>query len=209
LLADEQGALSKAVLGSTLLCTEGTWSGRGAFSYTYQWFHNQEPITGATNNRHTLDRLDLGQKVHCRVSVDNGAGIVSGSSAEFGPILHFDQVKPNVSILTPKSPGKGASWRALRVKITDAAPSAGVKSVKVRLFKRVKGNRCLALVGGRFKSMTCAKAQKTWTTMRRGKGGVYRLSVPRLAKGSWSMTALAVDGAGNQGTATTSFKIMA
>jgi len=71
-----------AVVGQTLSCTNGTWTGTPIITYTYQWMRNGVNIGGATNSTYTLVQVDAGNtsNIKCVVTASNGAGSASADS---------------------------------------------------------------------------------------------------------------------------------
>jgi hypothetical protein len=68
-----------AVVGSTLTCSQGSWSHEPTF-LIYQWLRNGTVITGQTGSTYTLQTADLGSSITCSVTAGNGAGAVSATS---------------------------------------------------------------------------------------------------------------------------------
>jgi hypothetical protein len=70
----------KAVVGGTLGCTTGAWTGTMPLSYTYMWFGDGNPIAGATGNTHKLAATDVAQAIGCQVTATNVAGSATAQS---------------------------------------------------------------------------------------------------------------------------------
>ena len=68
-----------ATVGSTLTCTQGTWS-YVPTNYTYQWKRGVTPITGATNSTYVIVAADQTNALSCVVTATNAAGSTSISS---------------------------------------------------------------------------------------------------------------------------------
>jgi hypothetical protein len=62
-----------ATVGSTLTCTNGTWS-YVPTTYTYQWLRGGAQIAGATFSTYVLVAADSGRSVLCQVTATNTAG---------------------------------------------------------------------------------------------------------------------------------------
>jgi hypothetical protein len=62
----------KAVLGGTLTCLTGTWSGDP--TYAYQWLRDGAAIKGATSSTHRVSRDDCGKRLSCLVKATSDAG---------------------------------------------------------------------------------------------------------------------------------------
>jgi hypothetical protein len=65
------------VVGRTLTCRPGAWSGARPIRLTYRWLRGTRVLVGAGGNTRRLGRADRGRNVACRV----WAGNVSGASA--------------------------------------------------------------------------------------------------------------------------------
>jgi hypothetical protein len=61
-------------VGQTLTCSQGSWSGSGPITYTYQWLQDTNPIGGETNNTYVVQTGDQGHSLTCQVTADNGIG---------------------------------------------------------------------------------------------------------------------------------------
>lgn len=69
-------------VGSTLTTTDGTWTGTPAPTFTYQWYNEATPITGATSNTYVVTSGDIGFGISCRVTGTNIFNSVSADSNE-------------------------------------------------------------------------------------------------------------------------------
>lgn len=63
-----------ALVGGTLSCTTGTWTGTEPIAYTYAWLGDGTLIAGATGPTHKLAITDEAQAVKCEVTAANVAG---------------------------------------------------------------------------------------------------------------------------------------
>jgi hypothetical protein len=70
-----------AVLGGSLSCSVGSWTGDPAPTYTYQWLRDGTAIASATSASYALQRIDCAQKLSCRVTATNCAGQASKTSS--------------------------------------------------------------------------------------------------------------------------------
>jgi hypothetical protein len=81
----------RAVVGSVLTASNGSWSGTGPFNYTYRWLRcpasgsggNGEgctAIAGATFRRYTVQQADVGHRLRVRVTAANPEGAASATS---------------------------------------------------------------------------------------------------------------------------------
>jgi hypothetical protein len=73
-------------LGSTLSCSEGTWSGSPAPTLTYQWLRDGSPIASATASRYVVVEGDEGHTLSCEVTAINDEGIASKISSNVPPV---------------------------------------------------------------------------------------------------------------------------
>lgn len=67
-----------ATVGSTLTCTQGTWT--YGQTYAYQWMRGGANIAGAFAATYLLAAADGGASVSCRVTATNPAGSTSATS---------------------------------------------------------------------------------------------------------------------------------
>jgi hypothetical protein len=78
--------------GWIVYATSGTWSGSGAFNYTYQWQHcdatgaNCADIDGATFDGYEISHEDLGLTIRATVTASNSAGSATATTATSAPI---------------------------------------------------------------------------------------------------------------------------
>ncbi|WP_157237338.1 S8 family serine peptidase [Promicromonospora sukumoe] len=74
-------------VGSTLTATRGTWSPTPS-SFSYQWYANGQPISGATASKYTLTGSDYGKKITVSARTYRaGYGTVLRRSAATGEVL--------------------------------------------------------------------------------------------------------------------------
>jgi Carboxypeptidase regulatory-like domain len=70
-----------AVVGSTLACANGLWTGNPAPTFTYRWLRDGTPIPGASESAYKVQSADAGHGLSCEVTAKNGAGEKSIASA--------------------------------------------------------------------------------------------------------------------------------
>ena len=63
-----------STIGSTLTCSEGTWSGFPYPTFTYQWFRVSSPIPGENTYTYVLQAVDAGLSITCQVTGTNDSG---------------------------------------------------------------------------------------------------------------------------------------
>lgn len=68
-------------LGSSLACSEGTWSGKPAPTLAYRWLRDGTSIPAATASIHVIVEADQGHSLSCVVTAINGEGTASKASA--------------------------------------------------------------------------------------------------------------------------------
>jgi hypothetical protein len=69
------------VVGESLTCLHGTWSGAPAPVLEYQWLRGGVSIEGATASNYTLVVADRGSALSCRVTARNSVGTAEANSA--------------------------------------------------------------------------------------------------------------------------------
>jgi hypothetical protein len=63
-----------AVVGSTLTCSTGAWTGNPAPTLGIEWLRNGTPIPSETDPTYVTAAPDVGEDVSCRVTATNSAG---------------------------------------------------------------------------------------------------------------------------------------
>ena len=71
----------RALVGGTLFCQRGRWSGSPPLRYTYSWRRDGRPICARTAPRLRLRMRDRGSLVSCVVAASNPASSVRAASA--------------------------------------------------------------------------------------------------------------------------------
>lgn len=99
------------LVGSTLTCSTGTWTGFFVPTFTYQWFRNATPISGATNNTYlTQSPADIGQTITCSVTATNSNGSSSPVTSSNSVIPTSAPVNLVAPSITPTSGVAGATF---------------------------------------------------------------------------------------------------
>ena len=69
-----------SIIGQTLTCSNGTWTGTNPITYSYQWKNNGVDILGETNSTYVTVFGDYGDSITCEVTGTNVAGSSSAIS---------------------------------------------------------------------------------------------------------------------------------
>ncbi len=72
------------LIGDTVSCTTGTWSGPGTFAYSYQWRRNGANISLATSSTYVLVTADDGAAIDCVVTATTTYGATPQDSNNIG-----------------------------------------------------------------------------------------------------------------------------
>jgi hypothetical protein len=81
-----------AVVGQTLSADQGSWSGPGPITYSYQWMRCDKPgntcgpISGATKSTYMLTSADAGHALRVIVGAKNAAGQTNATSIATAPV---------------------------------------------------------------------------------------------------------------------------
>jgi len=70
-----------AVVGKTLSCSSGTWTGTPTPTFSYSWLRDGVPIGAAEANTYTVTTADEGHSISCQVTATNTVGSKSTVSA--------------------------------------------------------------------------------------------------------------------------------
>ena len=70
-------------VGQQLVCSNGAWT--GAPTYTRQWASGGNAIGGATAATYTIQAVDVGNMILCRVTGTNAGGTLAVDTAPVGP----------------------------------------------------------------------------------------------------------------------------
>lgn len=70
----------KPVVGSTLTCRSGTWSGQRPIVYSYRWLRGTRVLTHAVGSTRVLSKADRGHTIACRVWAGNLSGATAATS---------------------------------------------------------------------------------------------------------------------------------
>ena len=90
---------SSGTIGTKLTCSQGSWSGNPAPTFTYQWFQGETAIPNATSSSYTLGEADSGYAIDCKVTGTNPSGfqtVTSKNSVTVAGSKLENTVKPTV-----------------------------------------------------------------------------------------------------------------
>lgn len=90
-------------VGSTIACSDGSWSGFPPPTFQYQWFRNLTPIPLANTSNYTLVTADEGQQITCEVTGTNASGTgigISNTITTTSPPANKDP-----PVISPQIPG--------------------------------------------------------------------------------------------------------
>jgi hypothetical protein len=187
------------------------WAGLGAGQPTWS-FGDGTQVAGATVTHTfaaagtyavTLNAADaLGNTTTGTYSI-----VVAPPPPQPPPPAPGDRQPPRVTLDTPSCPKKlskkackrrrasTAAWRTLHGSVSDPAPSSGIASVQVAVF-RTHGKRILGFSHGHFITTTKSKARTAFATAKVS-DDTWSLKLPKLAPGSYTILVRARDRAGN------------
>jgi hypothetical protein len=97
------------LLGSTLICSQGTWSGSPTPTLSYQWLRDGSLIAAATSSEHLVGASDQGHTLSCAVTALNEEGVASANSAN---VLEIPGVAPE-NVTAPGVTGSAIVGAAL------------------------------------------------------------------------------------------------
>src|SRR5262245_15435753 len=109
----------RAIQGSTLIATPGSWQGSGELRYVYRWYRCDPMgrrcvlLRGANAPKRKLGAADVGHTVAVNVRATDSAGSTNGYSSLVGPIA--GSPSPLVSTAQPGVTGSLAVGGALQV----------------------------------------------------------------------------------------------
>lgn len=103
--------IEPSLLGETLTCEPGVWSGAPPPTFKYQWLHDGVPIPSATLSTYSVEPGDQLRVMSCRVTATNSTGASE-------PVVSSNGVKvagtPPENISPPKVHGTPAVKQTLR-----------------------------------------------------------------------------------------------
>ena len=166
----------EAVVGRTLMCTTGAWTGASTFAFA--WLRNGAAIAGATAAGYVVTAGDVGQEVRCQVTARNDTGPGVARSAPVVPVAGPAGPPPPAAAPPVKQPA------AATVKVT-CKPKARTKSKRARVSVTctvrplaTAGQLRITRNGKRVGTATLKKGRGT-VKLRRGQ---YKLTLVRNKK---------------------------
>lgn len=96
------------LLGETLTCVPGTWTGTEPIAVTYQWRRSDTPISGATSATYEVVSLDMSAPLTCEVTATSMAGADVAVTPE-----RFSDATPPVFTVSPSISGTYAIGETL------------------------------------------------------------------------------------------------
>ena len=94
-------------VGSTLTCSQGTWTGVPAPEFAYQWLRNGLAIASALTSSYVVVEADGGQAISCQVTAANSLG--SGSAVSKAVTVSGSAPKNTQSPSVTGTPAVGAT----------------------------------------------------------------------------------------------------
>ena len=70
----------KPVVGSTVTCRHGSWTGQRPIVFSYRWLRGTRVLTHAVAGTHVLGKADRGRSIACRVWAGNIGGATAATS---------------------------------------------------------------------------------------------------------------------------------
>ena len=80
------GITGTPIVGASMWCSTGAWTGRPTPSFTYEWLRDGTPMAACTGTSYTVQAADLGHVLSCEVTASNIAGQVSATTSTVRPL---------------------------------------------------------------------------------------------------------------------------
>lgn len=74
------------VVSDTLTAVPGTWQGQATITLTYQWYDDNGPISGATDDTYVIDAGEEGLSIYLIETATDDLGSANAKSASVGPV---------------------------------------------------------------------------------------------------------------------------
>ena len=85
-------------LGAQLTCEHGLWEGAPPPSFSYQWYRDSTPITGATGSTYIIEPADQGHLLACVVTAANVENESEAESANVVAVLAHKEQESNHTV---------------------------------------------------------------------------------------------------------------
>ena len=108
-----------AIVGSTLTCTPGTWTGTAPITYAYKWYQGATPIIGANSATYVAQAGDLGSVLICAVTATNALGSAVAASQGIRMVNARYSYKNNAGVPTTGVVSAGSASAPLQVRIAE------------------------------------------------------------------------------------------
>jgi hypothetical protein len=95
------GVSGSLVVGQTLTCSNGAWSGGLPQTYADQWLSDGGPILGATGTTYVVASADQGHSLSCAVTATNSGGSATATSAGVAIAVPAVVVPPPADLPAP------------------------------------------------------------------------------------------------------------
>jgi Trypsin len=206
------------IVGQTVSCAPGTWSGAGSFSYQFVSGSVARAALGA-GAQYLVQQADLGQPLSCVVRAVNAGGFALATSAPTTPVTApanpqpdpapqpqptpepqpqpTPQPQPQQDIASPVAritSSRCTSTRCtLNVTVTDAGFSAGIKAVTASV-----RSTYMTTCKRNGTSVKCTKRQTRKPSVTSVSANRFRVVASKLPVGTHVFTLVAVDKAGHR-----------
>lgn len=136
-------------VGKTLSCSNGSWTGLGMLTYTYQWLRDGTAIGGANASAYTVQGADEGKGLACKVTASNEVEkeVARSASATSNTLTVPGLVaspppppKPRVTLSSSKILVSGSSAR-VPMTCAEANCSGSIELTEQTVVKSHKGKR--------------------------------------------------------------------
>jgi secreted trypsin-like serine protease len=197
--------------GGTVSCSSGGWTPVPT-GFSYQFARDlgggsAVALTGPSPaNTYTVRASDLGTSIFCQVRASNGGGygLADSAGVAVGPAATPPVPSPSTANLAPpqdttspvvsvasKSCSRGRC--VVNVRVTDPVPSSGIRALQATLIWKTK-----VTCRRRGRRVSCTRTHTRRPSVKAIGGGHFLVSAGHLKRGSYTLTLVAVDKAGNR-----------
>ena len=125
--------------GETLSCSNGSWTGSPAPTYSYAWLRDGVVIAGASVSTYVVQTADQGNGLACRVTATNKSGSAAAvSETLMVPVPVIAPPKPDVTVLSSEIVVEGDSAR-VPIACVDANCSGTIELTEQIVVRHRKG----------------------------------------------------------------------